>query len=264
MEEKLYHGCGNTFVIIRTEIEEDYTALAISLCKKHQTDGFIAVKTNPLEMIFYNADGSRGTMCGNGIRCLARYCFDEKIINNKKFDVLTLAGTLEVEITNFNPFLVKVKMGKAIFDSKASFVNTDKKDFLDQELVIKKKKVIVSTIFMNTVHTVVFVDDFSEIDYFGEALCNHEIYLEKTNVNFVKIIDSKTIEVRTYERGVGWTLACGTGASSAFVLGRLKKELENSVKVKFLDGEIYLSVDEEDNVFMEGPAEKMERKNIKL
>ncbi|MGI6710709.1 MAG: diaminopimelate epimerase [Bacilli bacterium] len=259
MEEKLYHGCMNTFAIIKTEEERDYTSLAISLCKKHQTDGFIAVKTNPLEMIFYNADGSRGTMCGNGIRCLARYCFDEAIIKDKKYQVLTLAGILDVEIASFDPFLVKVKMGKAIFDPKASSVNTNKKDFLDQELVIKKRKVVLSTIFMNTVHTVVFVDDFSEIDFFGEAICNHEIYLEKTNVNFVKIIDSKTIEVRTYERGVGWTLACGTGASSAFVLGRLKKKLDDKVLVKFLGGEIYLSADKEDNVFMEGPAEEIKK-----
>jgi len=259
MQEKLYHGCQNTFTLIKVEEDKDYSKLALELCKKYQTDGFIAVKTNPLEMIFHNADGSRAPMCGNGIRCLARFCFDENITKEKEFDVLTLAGPLKVEITNTEPFLVKVKMGKAIFDAQASSIDTDKSSFIDQELIVNKKKVVVSTIFMNTIHTVVFVEDFSEIEDLGEALCNHEIYLKKTNVNFVKIIDSSNIEVRTFERGVGWTLACGTGASSAFVLGRLKKKLKHNVKVKFLGGEIYLSMNENEEVFMEGPAEKIER-----
>ena len=215
-----YHGYGNSFVIIREdelskEIDEaGYPGFARMVCDVNTgvgADGMIVVRREPaLEMVFFNRDGSRAPMCGNGIRCFANFCRDERIESSRKYPVRTLAGDMTVEISSDDPFRAKINMGKPIFGPQAvkmdtnDMGNTEAKDLLGLRLPLKNgTDVEINSLFMGTIHTVIFVDDFDDIDVpgVGEEICNHPVFREKTNVNFVKAIDDDTLEVQTYERG---------------------------------------------------------------
>lgn len=249
-----YHGCGNDFIIMDECDEIDYSKLAVKLCNRYTgvgADGFILCKKDPLEMIFYNADGTRAPMCGNGIRCFSRYLFDKGYQNKHVFDVITLAGVMKVFVKSLNPFLVQINMGKPLFGKKhiKSIENIDY-----YALTIHQQEYILHGVFMGTIHTVVFVDDIDQIlkSDVGRIICNHSLFLEKTNVNFVQVIDEEHFIVRTYERGVGWTNACGTGACAAFVIGQKLNKCHKKVTVLLPYGELQISG--EDDIFMQGPA----------
>ncbi|MBQ4596087.1 MAG: diaminopimelate epimerase, partial [Firmicutes bacterium] len=212
-----YHGCGNNFVMVReqelieylggiTEPEtKEYPAFAQKVCDINTgigADGLIIVREEPaLEMVFYNMDGSRAPMCGNGIRCFARFCLEEGICEEASYAVKTLAGDMVVEVTSREPFMARIDMGTPIFEPAAIAVDSERSDFLGQQLEISDgSRWTVNSLFMGTVHTVVFVDDYDsfDIEYVGRELCEHPTYTEKTNVNFVRVIDENTVEMKTY------------------------------------------------------------------
>lgn len=251
-----YHGCGNDFVIIDYEEGRDYSALAVKLCDRKigiGADGLIAVKQNPLEMVFYNMDGSRAPMCGNGIRCFARYCFERGIVKSKTFDVQTLAGVMKIDIVDDKDFSVKVDMGVPLFDNQ-SIKAADDGDFFGRTIEAAGQKVRIYSFFMGTVHTVVFVDRISDgTTELGDAICRHKLFKEKTNVNFVQVDDDTNFTVRTYERGVGWTCACGTGACAAYVAGKRLGKTQSYVNVRLQYGALKIE-QKNQNIFMTGPA----------
>lgn len=253
MQLGVYHGCQNTFVILNYETNVNYSHKAITLCEKYHTDGLLIVKTNPLEMIFYNADGSRAPMCGNGIRCFARYAYESGIINQDKLKVVTLGGLMEIQITSLEPFMVRVNLGKPDFSPKKLDIESDLPTFINQKINIDGKDVTVSAVYLGTHHAVIYVDEI-EKTFLGERLCKHPIFTEQINVNFVKVINRNNLYVLTYERGVGWTKACGTGASSSFVISRMLGLVDDKVIVDFEGGQITVSY-ENDDIMMEGPAE---------
>ena len=271
-----YHGCGNSFVIIREdelskEIDEaGYPGFARMVCDVNAgvgADGMIVVRREPaLEMVFFNRDGSRAPMCGNGIRCFANFCRDERIESSRKYPVRTLAGDMTVEISSDDPFRAKINMGKPIFGPQAvkmdtnDMGNTEAKDLLGLRLPLKNgTDVEINSLFMGTIHTVIFVDDFDDIDVpgVGEEICNHSVFREKTNVNFVKAIDDDTLEVQTYERGVGMTLACGTGACASVVVASMKGICGNSAEVRLKLGSLGIEISGDGDVYMEGPSVKI-------
>lgn len=273
-----YHGCGNNFVMVREcEIAEDgryaakgnvreseYARFAQEVCDINTgigADGLIIVREEPeLEMVFYNMDGSRAPMCGNGIRCFAYYCMNEGIRSEKSYAVKTLAGDMIVEVASEEPFMAKINMGKPIFDPAAIAVKTDREDFLKQELELSDgSRWTVNSLFMGTVHTVVFVDDYEAFDIVkvGKEICEHPTYTEKTNVNFVKVIDEKTVEMKTYERGVGMTLACGTGACATAVVANMQGLCKSPTEVILQLGSLNIELKDDGNVFMEGPSVKI-------
>ncbi|MDO4745457.1 MAG: diaminopimelate epimerase [Bacillota bacterium] len=273
-----YHGCGNNFVMVREcEIAEDgryaakgnvreseYARFAQEVCDINTgigADGLIIVREEPeLEMVFYNMDGSRAPMCGNGIRCFAYYCMNEGIRSEKSYAVKTLAGDMIVEVASEEPFMAKINMGKPIFDPAAIAVKTDREDFLKQELELSDgSSWTVNSLFMGTVHTVVFVDDYEAFDIVkvGKEICEHPTYTEKTNVNFVKVIDEKTVEMKTYERGVGMTLACGTGACATAVVANMQGLCKSPTEVILQLGSLNIELKDDGNVFMEGPSVKI-------
>lgn len=265
-----YHGCGNNFVIIReSELsgnigEESYPELAQRACNVNTgigADGLIIVREKPeLEMVFYNMDGSRAPMCGNGIRCFAYFCRNEGIRSEDSYAVKTLAGDMIVEVTSHEPFMVKINMGSPIFKPEAIAVKTDSEDFLSRELEISDgSRWTVSSLFMGTIHTVVFVNDYDsyDIEFVGKELCEHPAYTEKTNVNFVKVIDENTVEMKTYERGVGMTLACGTGACAATVIANLQGLCKTPTEVILALGSLIIELGDDGNVYMTGPAVKI-------
>ncbi|WP_027398777.1 diaminopimelate epimerase [Anaerovorax odorimutans] len=286
-----YHGCGNDFIITReAEVSnKSYSELAQAVCHRKigiGADGLIIVKgrpvedgledgEDPLEMVFYNCDGSRAPMCGNGIRCFAKYCYDEEICTRKEYKIETLAGTMGVKVVETDPFLVEINMGKPIFTPETFGVDSAEKDFLKQTIMVDGEAVPVSSCFMGTVHTVIWLEelnqfaggkaiDFKEgsksyemLEKLGKSIESHPVYKEKTNVNMVEVIDRNTLKLQTYERGVGMTLACGTGACASLVIGALENKCMREVDVILPYGKLHITQKEDGEVMMRGPAEKI-------
>lgn len=278
-----YHGCGNNFVIVREdELRKDvgertggepadergflyacqmFAKRACSESIGVGADGLIVVREEPaLEMLFFNRDGSRAPMCGNGIRCFAHYCYETGICRRSAYPVQTLAGEMIVNITNPAPFRVKINMGRPVFDPDAIGVDSPGKDFLDQELMLGDGECYqIHGLFMGTIHTVIFVDDFDEMDIekIGKEVCNHPTFKEKTNVNFVRIKDETSLEMKTYERGVGMTLACGTGACASVIVANRKGLCQTKAEVILALGSLMIEISENGDVYMEGPSTKV-------
>lgn len=274
-----YHGCGNDFVIVKEESIKgmDFSALALKACHRSTgvgADGFIVVRTEPeLEMVFYNQDGSRAPMCGNGIRCFAKYCFDFGICNEAEYDVKTLAGVMQVKVLNIGAgeqsdlasgnsqegeFIVEIGMGKPLFEPSTFGVDS-MVNFLNKELITSSGNVTVSSCFMGTIHTVVMVDNLDTVDLegLGAEISNHPTYTEKTNVNFVEVMNKNTLKVKTYERGVGPTFACGTGACASLVIASLEGKCDNAVDVMLPFGTLHITRTEDNEIRMAGPAVKI-------
>ncbi len=265
-----YHGCGNNFIIVReSDLSESmktegYPAFAQKVCDINTgvgADGLIIVREEPaLEMVFYNCDGSRAPMCGNGIRCFARYCLEEGIRQEASYTVKTLAGDMVVSVTCEEPFMARINMGKPNFLPEAIGVDSDRADFLKQTIVLRDGTTQeVNSLFMGTVHTVVFVDSYDDVDVpaLGEEICNHPVFQEKTNVNFVKKLQDDVLEMQTYERGVGMTLACGTGACASVVVAALQGLCKKKTEVKLALGSLMIERSDDGNVYMEGPSVKI-------
>lgn len=255
MKFNKYHGLGNDFIIVE-EQPLDYSELAKKICDRHigvGADGLIIVKKNPLTMLFYNADGSEGTMCGNGLRCFGKYCQDHKVGSGPLLEVQTLAGPKTVEFLKDNLF--KTNLGKPIFDPEIMQIHTTEREFLNQPLF----GVRVSAVFTGAIHAVVFVlnADSVQVQELGQRISNHPIFGDRANVDFVQVIDRGNFSVRTYERGVGWTMACGTCAAASFIIGKSKGYCDDEVTVSFPLGKVFIQGNEDGEIFLTGPAEKI-------
>ena len=268
-----YQGAGNDFVIVSEKelIEKgipEYGEFASQVCNRHfgiGADGLIILKyvaSMPF-MFFFNADGSQAPMCGNGIRCFSHYLVNNHLVDGNEFVVKTVPGDLTIRVNydeERDDFSARVNMGKPIFNIK-ELINTEKEQFLREKINIDGKEIEISYIFMGTDHSVIFVDDFSNynIDEIGEKVENYtDLFPKKVNVNFVKVYDRKRIEVITWERGAGRTLACGTGATASAVLARTFGFVDNKVNVKVPGGQLVIEYEGgENNAFMTGPSEKI-------
>ena len=250
-----YHGLGNDFILTRYIESIDMPSLVQACCDRHTgigADGMIFVKENPLEMIYFNQDGTRAPMCGNGIRCFAAYCYDEKIDTQERLIIQTLAGPKIIERKSTVPFEVRVDMASPIYSNEKIDVDED-------ENVWARKLYDVETysLFMATTHTVVFVKDaFSKENIeLGRKICHDGLFQKQTNVNFVQIVDRNHIQVMTYERGCGITLACGTGACASVVVAHQLGYVDDVCDVQLKIG--HLKIEVKDHVFMSGPAQKI-------
>lgn len=257
-------GLGNDFVILDySEFEKtglSMSKLAVKLCDRHfgvGADGMIIPKLDTvntdLGWYFYNSDGSTAQMCGNGMRCFAKYVYDNKIINKKQFSVQTLAGIITPELLDDGN--VRVDMGAPILeDEKIPFKGERKIKALDKEFEI-------FPVSMGNPHCVIFSDDvpMTLAKKYGPSIEAHEFFPEKTNTEFVKIVSKTEIEMRVFERGCGITLACGTGACASVVASVLNNLTEQKVKVNLEGGSVIIewqgsSENLEEHVFMTGPA----------
>lgn len=289
-----YHGLGNDFIIVKKSDLDDgdigaegYSDFAEEVCHRHTgigADGLIiVVETSqmnvPVEMIIINSDGSLAPMCGNGIRCFAQFCYDEGLVTDDSYNVKTGSGILTVNVKSKEPFITEIKMGKPDYNPKRSAIDTDLPEFINQKINIPYLMGLdeekdpgwdfeVSTFYMDTVHTVIWKDDENEAgavgiiggkgtESFEQYISEAPIFKEQTNVNMVSILDRDTIEVDTYERGAGPTLACGTGACASVALGIREGKLNKKVDVKLSLGVLTITQDDEGNIFMEGPSEKI-------
>ena len=262
-------GCGNDFVIIDyPEYEKTglkMSELAKKVCNRNfgvGADGMIIPKLNPenkeadISWYFYNSDGSTAQMCGNGMRCFAKYCIDNKLIDKKSFSVETLAGIIKPELLDNG--LIKVNMGKPILENKKIpfwSENGEKKlTALDREFEI-------TPVSMGNPHCVIITDEdpMKLAQTYGPVIEKHEFFPEKTNTEFVKVKSRMEIDMRVFERGCGITLACGTGACASVVACVLNNLTENKVKVNLLGGPVFIewqgsADDKEQDIFLIGSA----------
>ena len=268
-----YQGAGNDFVIVSEKelIEKgipEYGEFASQVCNRHfgiGADGLIILKyvaSMPF-MFFFNADGSQAPMCGNGIRCFSHYLVNNHLVDGNEFVVKTVSGDLTIRVNydeEKDDFSARVNMGKPIFNIK-ELINTEKEQFLREKINIDGKEIEISYIFMGTDHSVIFVNDFSDydIDEIGKKIENYtDLFPKKVNVNFVKVYDRKRMEVITWERGAGRTLACGTGATASAVLAKTFGFVDDKVNVKVPGGQLVIEYEGgENDAFMTGPSEKI-------
>lgn len=259
-----YHGCGNDFILIREEEAEridDLHDFIVQVCDRRfgiGADGLMVARTHPFFMEYYNQDGSRAPMCGNGIRCLTCFLRDQDLLEQAdSVTIETLAGTKTVEIISQKPFLARVAMGKPIDDPEAIGVHVSDPDarIYNWPLSIGDQTVSIDSFFMSTVHTLVFDENaMGDIEAKGRAICEHPLFSEKTNVNFIHVLSPDQIEIQTFERGCGVTLACGTGACASVIDAHRKGLCGRSVDVKLRRGVLHIDIDEEESAWMTGPA----------
>ena len=253
-----YHGCGNDFIIARASALSgiDLTDLARHACDRHTgigADGFIAVAEDPLEMVYYNQDGSRAPMCGNGIRCFAAFCHDEGIMIQDAYDVQTLAGVQKVKVMQEEPFQVRIDMGMP--SDALERIGIESPIWGMPLRLSDGQTITLYSLFMGTIHTVVFVDEFAaDLAEIGRQVCMHPLYAHQTNVNFVQVVDEHTMRVRTYERGCGMTLACGTGACASLVCAVREGKMSEKAHVLLEKGELVVELNAQGHVMMSGPA----------
>lgn len=258
-------GCGNDFVIIdfdeyeKTGLKMD--ELAKKVCDRNfgvGADGMIIPKIDvdnaDIGWYFYNSDGSTAQMCGNGMRCFAKYVYDKGLVKKKAFSVETLAGIIKPELLENG--LVKVNMGKPVLeDAKIPFYG-------ERKLIALDKQFDVTPVSMGNPHCVIITeDDPMELAVkYGPIIEKHEYFPEKTNTEFVKVKSRMEIDMRVFERGCGITLACGTGACASVVACVLNNLTEQKVKVNLLGGPVFVewsgsTEDTDKDIFLIGSAE---------
>ncbi len=261
------HGIGNDYVYVNCfqETVENPEQTAITVSDRHfgiGSDGLILIKPSDVadgKMEMYNADGSQGAMCGNGIRCVAKYMYDYGITDKTSIRVETKSGIKEMELTlkDGKVDTVKVNMGTPGLKSADIPVLSEREQVLDEAIEVDGKEWRITCVSMGNPHAVTYIDDVKnlEIEKIGPKFENHERFPDRVNTEFVHVIDRCTVEMRVWERGSGETLACGTGACAVAVSSILNGMTEEEVTVKLLGGELKIFWDREENtVYMTGPA----------
>ena len=261
------HGLGNDYVYVNCFEEkiDNPPAVARFVSDRHfgiGSDGLIMInpsKTADFEMEMYNADGSRGEMCGNGIRCVAKYVYDYGLTDKTQISVETLGGIkyLDLTVEDGKVSLVKVDMGKPELEADLIPIISEREQVIDEPIEVDGKEYHMTGVSMGNPHAVIYVDDVKGLDLekIGPKFENHERFPKRINTEFVHCIDRQPVEMRVWDRGSGETLACGTGACAVAVSSILNNLTDTQVTVKLLGGDLQIEWDrEKDRVFMTGPA----------
>lgn len=262
------HGLGNDFIFFEnlSNIEMDYSAMAIRMCHRQLgigADGIIAVlpsEVADLRMRIINADGSEANMCGNAIRCFGRYAFERGLVKSKTFQIETFAGIIipEVIIENEKVISVRVNMGKPTTERQLIPMLGDEKDAIQVPVQVGDHVFQLTSLLMGVPHTIVFVPDLNDIELekTGRAIEKHNLFPKGTNVNFVEVVNRNRIKLRTWERGAGATLACGTGSCASAVASAINNHTGRNVSVELQYGQLDIEWAKDGTVFMTGPAEE--------
>ncbi len=261
------HGCGNDYVYINcfNETVEDPSALAIKVSDRHfgiGSDGLILICPSEIadfRMRMFNADGSEGEMCGNGIRCVAKYVYDHGMTDAKKISIETGAGIkyLDLTVEDGKVSLVKVDMGEPILVPAQIPVDFAGERMVNEPVEVDGKEWNMTCVSMGNPHAVVFVPDTKSLDLekMGPHFEHHRIFPKRTNTEFVQILSRNEINMRVWERGSGETLACGTGTCASVMACILNGYTEHEVLVHLIGGDLTIHYDEKSNhIFMTGPA----------
>jgi diaminopimelate epimerase len=268
------HGLGNDYIVFDESEkiiipEEKKPEIVEEICRRGFSvgaDGVIFVtpaNTEDADIRFriFNSDGSEAEMCGNGIRCFAKYVYENEIINSNEMLVETGGGIKEVDLDVEGREVIAstVDMGVATFKTVEIPMISDEDEFLDSELIVDGKSIKMTVVNVGNPHAVIFTENIEDIELhkIGPLIENHPAFPQKTNVHFVNIINRNEIEMITWERGAGFTLACGTGATSCVIAGFKLGKLDEEVEVHLPGGELLIIVyemGEEVRIFMEGEA----------
>ena len=261
-------GAGNDYVYINgfTEHVEDKVTFVKWISDRHfgvGSDGAIFINPSEIadfEMEMYNADGSRSEMCGNGIRCVGKYVYDHGLTDKKEITIesfgrikyLTLYPGRDGRIES-----VKVNMGAPVLNGSEIPVRIDKDTVIGEPITVNGTEYLMTCVSMGNPHAVVFIDDTDNLDIesVGPVFENHELFPNRTNTEFVQVVDKSHVKMRVWERGTGETLACGTGCCATTVACILNGLTDEEVTVKVLGGEIIVKWDRDNNlIYMTGPA----------
>ena len=271
------HGCGNDYVYVNCfkETIEHPEELAVKVSDRHfgvGSDGLILIGPSEAAdfcMHMYNADGSEAQMCGNGIRCVAKYVYDYGLTDKEQVTVETLAGvkTLKLSVENGMVSAVTVDMGVPVTEPKRIPVLAEGDAVIAKPLTVLGKEYEITCVSMGNPHAVTFVPDTQSLDLenIGPEFENHAWFPERTNTEFVQVVDRNTIHMRVWERGSGETLACGTGACAVTAACVLNGRTDRDVTVQLLGGELFIEWEKESGiVYMTGPAQTVFDGEIEL
>lgn len=261
------HGIGNDYVYVNCFEESVKNPAEVSkfVSDRHfgiGSDGLILISPSAIadfRMNIYNADGSQAEMCGNGIRCVAKYVYDYGLTDKTEISVETLAGIkyLRLQVENGKVASVEVNMGAPILEPKEIPVAVEESPVVNVPVEVKGKIYHMTCVSMGNPHAIIFMDNVKDLDIeaIGPYFENHTVFPKRTNTEFVEVLDRNTVNMRVWERGSDETLACGTGACATTVACILNDKTENEVTVHLLGGDLKIRWDREANqVYMTGPA----------
>ncbi|MFZ5633389.1 MAG: diaminopimelate epimerase [Bacillota bacterium] len=267
------HGLGNDFVLVDAREEKDLPAdpeelskLAVRVCDRYfgiGADGLVLIRDADdadVYMQILNSDGSEAEMCGNVIRCVARYVFEKGQVRGNSLRIKTLAGIMVPEIIARNGRVksVKVDMGEPVLERSLIPMRGEPGRVVNEPLQWEKKTFMVTAVSMGNPHCVIFVRDIKKVPLavWGPGLETHPAFPRKTNVEFIQVLNDEEVNMRVWERGAGPTLACGTGACAAAVACVLNNRTGRKVKVNLQAGHLLIEWKKENNrVYLTGPAE---------
>ncbi|MEF2865502.1 MAG: diaminopimelate epimerase [Anaerobutyricum sp.] len=261
------HGIGNDYVYVNCFEESVKNPAEVSkfVSDRHfgiGSDGLILISPSAIadfRMNIYNADGSQAEMCGNGIRCVAKYVYDYGLTDKTEISVETLAGIkyLRLQVENGKVASVEVNMGAPILEPKEIPVAVEESPVVNVSVEVKGKIYHMTCVSMGNPHAIIFMNNVKDLDIaaIGPYFENHTVFPKRTNTEFVEVLDRNTVNMRVWERGSDETLACGTGACATTVACILNDKTENEVTVHLLGGDLKIRWDREANqVYMTGPA----------
>jgi diaminopimelate epimerase len=262
------HGLGNDYVVVDNRKEEmrehELPGMAKTLCERHFSvgaDGMLLIYDSEIadvKMRIFNADGSEAEMCGNGIRCFAKYCYENDIAKKNEVNIETLAGTKKVwlNILDGEVQSVRVDMGPPIYEKQFVPMLGDGK-CIDEDLQVGDRTFKVTCLSVGNPHCVTFVDNVKNfpVEEIGPQIENHKIFPKRTNVEFVQVLDGRTLIVRVWERGVGETLACGTGTCASAAAAHLLGKTDARIVAHLLGGNLEIEIQK--SILMTGPAQKI-------
>ena len=262
-------GIGNDYVYVNCfeETVKDPAAVARYVSDRHfgiGSDGLILIKPSDIadcEMDMYNLDGSQGAMCGNGIRCVAKYVYDYGIVKKENISVSTKSGIkyLDLTVRDGKVALVRVNMGSPVLTASQIPVVSSTEEMINAPLKVNGETYYITAVSMGNPHAIVYMTDVDHLDIgeIGPYFENHMAFPDRVNTEFVEVLDDHTLKMRVWERGTGETLACGTGACAVAVASILNGHVdgEKPVTVKLLGGDLEIFWDRQENlVYMTGPA----------
>ncbi len=263
-------GLGNDYIYV--DCTENIIANPSEVSKKVSdrhfgigSDGLVLIMKSDIadfRMRMFNSDGSESEMCGNAIRCVGKYVFDNGLTDKKNITIETLAGikVLDLKIVDSKVVQARVDMGEPILIPKNIPVDSEKDCFISENIEIDGQTYKVTAVSMGNPHAITYVDDTANfpLNDVGPKMETHKLFPRKVNAEFVQVIDRTTLRMRVWERGAGETLACGTGASAVLVASVLNGVSERAATIKLLGGDLFIEWSEKDNhVYMTGPAEKV-------
>ena len=264
------HGLGNDYIYVNclNEGMEDISSVARFVSDRHfgiGSDGLVLIlpsTSSDFRMRMFNSDGSEAEMCGNAIRCVGKYVFDNGLTNKKQIKIETLAGVkiLDLTVDGGKVALVKVDMGEPVLKPEDIPVKSGKNIFVSEPVEVNCQVYKVTCVSMGNPHAVTYVDDVTgfPLEVVGPVMEKHELFPRKINSEFVEVIDRQTLKMRVWERGAGETLACGTGACAVLVASVLNGLCDRKATIRLLGGDLIIEWNDKDNhVYMTGPATKV-------